>query len=302
MPTDAAAKRAYRNTLNRIIKRYRAREAATEREWRALLLAFRAQVADSILGTGTDFDIFVTDELTRNVDRLALELNQNMNLVLRPNETLTYQDGLESVVDPLNAMEIATYNLTISPSLAQVNALLGFSAELITDITDETRNKINEQIRLGALGGKSPRQVMQEITRILGFKGRTVVGGIAARAETIARTEINRAYNVAAQSQAEASLVDVPGMKKRWISTADGRTRETHLNAHIRYAANPIPVDEAFQVGSSELMQPLDPGGAASETINCRCSMELVTPTIGVVPSPLDAEVKQQKEERKDDK
>ena len=96
----------------------------------------------------------------------------------------------------------------------------------------------------------------------------------------------------------------VPGLLKRWVATPDKRTRESHLRAHIRYAANPIPVSEPFVVGGARLRFPLDPNGPPGETINCRCRELVVHPAIGdgrlQMDTMVEAERKRRAEERKE--
>ncbi|KKM17826.1 hypothetical protein LCGC14_1671820, partial [marine sediment metagenome] len=67
-----------------------------------------------------------------------------------------------------------------------------------------------------------------------------VVEGVAARAEAIARTEMTRINNLAQFSTQEQAGNLIPGLLKRWIATARGNTRDTHISAHRRYFNNPI--------------------------------------------------------------
>ena len=55
-------------------------------------------------------------------------------------------------------------------------------------------------------------------------------------------------------------------LKKVWIATPDGRTRESHLEMD----GEEVDVDEAFSNGC---MYPGDPNGDPSEVYNCRCTM-----------------------------
>lgn len=55
-------------------------------------------------------------------------------------------------------------------------------------------------------------------------------------------------------------------LKKVWIATPDGRTRESHLEMD----GEEVDIDEAFSNGC---MYPGDPNGDPSEVYNCRCSM-----------------------------
>lgn len=95
-------------------------------------------------------------------------------------------------------------------------------------------------------------------------------GGWQWKARRIARTEAALALNAgtfyAALSNAEAADEQ---MWKCWISTADERTRPTHVfcDGQVR------KLDDPFAVGGFPLLYPADPEGPGHETINCRCSL-----------------------------
>ena len=61
-------------------------------------------------------------------------------------------------------------------------------------------------------------------------------------------------------------------MSKIWISTADERTRPTHVDAH----GQRVPLDATFSVGSDELEYPCDPSGSPEEIANCRCRVSVL--------------------------
>jgi hypothetical protein len=64
--------------------------------------------------------------------------------------------------------------------------------------------------------------------------------------------------------------------KKSWLSALlPGRTRDSHVEAHVRYQATPIPIDEDFEVGSGRGPCP-GMMGVAEEDINCLCTMTAV--------------------------
>lgn len=65
---------------------------------------------------------------------------------------------------------------------------------------------------------------------------------------------------------------------KRWVARMDGIERVDHHNAHLRYAAQAIPVNEPFVIGdrASRLRFPGDTalGAGPEQTFNCRCSVD----------------------------
>jgi uncharacterized protein with gpF-like domain len=179
---------------------------------------------------------------------------------------------------------------------------MDFSADLVTNIGQELRAKINNQIRLAVLAERSPMDAMKAITVDLGLarkvRGRDIVKGVNYRAEMVVRTEMGRVFNLANHAQQQLEAEEEPGMLKAWEAAADRRTRDTHLAAHVRYMNNPIPIDEPFVVGGHKMMYPLDPAGPPQETINCRCRAQTIHPLIGRIASPLDARIEKEKKRR----
>lgn len=62
--------------------------------------------------------------------------------------------------------------------------------------------------------------------------------------------------------------------KKGWLSTQDGRVRNSHDTRLHPHLAEPVELEAPFVLGSgATLMHPGDPGGKAGEIISCRCTM-----------------------------
>ena len=57
--------------------------------------------------------------------------------------------------------------------------------------------------------------------------------------------------------------------KKGWLSTQDGRVRETHDAAN----GQEVDISDVFTVGTAALKHPGDPDGPVGEVVNCRCTM-----------------------------
>lgn len=89
------------------------------------------------------------------------------------------------------------------------------------------------------------------------------------RAARIARTEIVSASNRGAIIGADSLGIDY---NKIWIATADGRTRDDHLQADGEQVAR----TSNFLVGGEYLEAPGDPKGSPENVINCRCAVGFV--------------------------
>ena len=105
---------------------------------------------------------------------------------------------------------------------------------------------------------------------------------IQSSAETIARTETIGALTEGSLMGAKAAEETGITVRKQWLSTFDGRERESHAAAHDRYQREAIGLDESFLVGGVAFRSPGNPTAGrtratAAESINCRCSMTYVT-------------------------
>lgn len=286
----------YVSELNAIAGRYGALEDTTIKRMLSMLKELRQRIAAQV-ATAQGWDAAHLQRLRANVEAQIETFESQLTSELQGAMQGAVQTGLDSVVQPFDKVGLRSGYHRFST--AQTNAIVDFSARLVKQISDEARAKIDQQIRLAVLGDKSPLDAMKGITSDLGIDARTgvwkarpdPVQGVAARGETILRTEMQRAFNLATHSQQLASAQQIPGLTKSWMATADGRTRPTHLRAHMRYKNNPIPVDEPFIVGTARLMYPCDPNGPPGETINCRCRSVTHHPALGRVGSSLDGRV-----------
>jgi HK97 family phage portal protein len=131
------------------------------------------------------------------------------------------------------------------------------AADLVTHVTETTRDAIREAVLAGRTEGLSVREIAKRIQE-------TTFGEIsAARAVTIARTETVGALNAGAFEAARSSNVM---RSKEWLTQGDDRVRETHA------ALNGQRVDIGAAFGNG-LRYPHDPAGPAEETVNCRCTL-----------------------------
>ena len=131
-------------------------------------------------------------------------------------------------------------------------------------ITQYTRDVIANILSDAALTGAS----INDIVRAL--EASPELG--AMRARRIARTETTAAANTA--SLINAKETGVP-MRKIWLAVNDNRTRHSHRNID----ETKIPIDDAFNVNGTQMMQPgvrTQPNGMTvpgPEIVNCRCTL-----------------------------
>jgi hypothetical protein len=111
------------------------------------------------------------------------------------------------------------------------------------------------------------RQVDKSQEEIAAYIRENVYSIVRPYAATIARTEVNSAYNEARQARFNESGYT----HKAWVNSGDDKVRHAHL-VGIGY----IPIDEPFNVGGEDMLYPLDDslGASAGNIINCRCRLK----------------------------
>ena len=92
------------------------------------------------------------------------------------------------------------------------------------------------------------------------------------RAATIARTETHNAASYANHAVNES--LRIPNPKKRWVATADARTRQTHAAAN----GTEVDINEDFIIGGVPMSYTGDPRGGPANVINCRCVTLYIDP------------------------
>lgn len=286
MPVSSAERRAYNRAMRALVERLGRVDAETIRREVALLRELRNRISGELLAGGSDWTLYQGRQLRANLERMIAELESQLIQETGGAVAQAWELGGRAAVEPLN--EVGFGGVFFQPTLAQVNILVDFSADLIRGITAEALAKINRELRLAGLGHRNPYETMQAITQILGLKGRALTG-VAYRAEMITRTESLRAYNMANQAQIGRIAGTLPETRKRWIHSGKPKPRIDHIMMHERTYREPIPWDQPYVFSDgSQLMQPHDPAGPAHQVINCGCTQCPVVADFGVIGSPLD--------------
>ena len=133
------------------------------------------------------------------------------------------------------------------------------SVYLVTKINEITREKLRSVISEGVAAQKSFLSISKDIQKIYGddFGPR--------RAITIARTEIVSASNYGAQQGALSTGLE---LEKKWITTLDGRQRDSHNDCHGQVR----DMDKPYDVGGHPGQFPGDPKLPVGQRIKCRCA------------------------------
>lgn len=154
---------------------------------------------------------------------------------------------LLSVTDP----EVLDFLANKKVSLAE-----GATSTLAKDV----QRKI-VKVLAGAEEATSLSAAIAEVLKELEDEMEVMLGQMGARAEMIARTEVNSATSFARQQQMVLDEID----NHRWVSSRDGAVRTTH-------AAQEAVVREVGKQFPNGLKYPGDPDGSVEEIVNCRCT------------------------------
>ena len=125
-----------------------------------------------------------------------------------------------------------------------------------------SKKQITSAITQGVLQGESIPNLAKRI-------GRKLESSNAASMVRVARTAMTGAQNsgrIQAMHNAQDMGIQV---QKLWISTIDGRTRDSHRDLDGQLAE----VDKPFNSILGEIMFPGDPNASPANTWNCRCTL-----------------------------
>jgi hypothetical protein len=238
----------------------------------ALLEELRKEVAAQI--AGTDWQIYYQPQLKSAVERSGAEFSRRYRDSLSRALPNTWQAGIDQVDWPLNYVGIAVRAPEIS--MATLEILQGYSADLISGLTQSLLTQVNRELAMGMLGGKSVFQVMTALGKHITDPG--IFHSMSARLEAIARTEMGRVNSMSREARIQEVVQADPerAWMKKWISSGKFHPRPNHvaLNGVVIPVAKDFskfgergPVDEGAGIA-----YPHAPGLPAGEAINCGCS------------------------------
>lgn len=125
---------------------------------------------------------------------------------------------------------------------------------------DWNRRQFNDEILAGIMQGENLKQITDRVA--------PYVDGNRKSAVRAARTAITGAQNGGRQyAYQEAAKLGI-AVRKRWIATKDGHTREAHGLADGQV----VDYDKPFVVGGFKMMFPGDPSAPGHLVWNCRCT------------------------------
>ena len=253
---------AFDRKVKELVARAQNLEDAEVKKVITLLADARKTVAATV--ATTEWQAYRLPEYKNAIERALEEFGDRYGVDLREAQRSFWEDGINMVDEPLRT--VGVYASFPALDTTVLGIMQGYGADLVKGLSKDAALKINNEITMGLMGQKTPYEVMQAVGANL--KDKSIFTSIAARAETITRTEAGRVLEAASQARLEAAAPLVPGLQKQWFHGANVRMpRPSHLAAvgQIR------DVDKPFDVGGEQLMYPRDPARSARNTINCSC-------------------------------
>lgn len=255
---------AYRRMINRIFQDIEQQNQKAIRRVIRMLHEARIRVIENLM-TAEGRDLYHLALSGMLIERWLPYFEGRYRLELPTEQWRPYEWDTFLNEELRHKLERSLQLVDLSPY--QLMVVQGYSIHPIHGLAGDALSKVNSALTLGILGQKTPFQIMQEITHILGEEELNAIGGISYRAETITRTELGRISSIAKFARLKEAAKVVPGLMKEWRAAIDDRTRGAHRAANMQR----VPIGEPFVVGGEELMYPLDPVGSPENTLNCRC-------------------------------
>lgn len=145
----------------------------------------------------------------------------------------------------------------------------------VQQVSQATRLKVSRHILAGIEEGESIFKIAKRIDTLY------LEQIIPHRSQVIGRTESMRAASAGSQMAAQGTGIE---LKKVWISTRDGRTREAPDSEfdHATADGQIVPLNDPFIVSGEQLMYPGDytMGASKGNHINCRCTHSFLDPEL----------------------
>lgn len=263
LPEDGAAPKALSPQRSALSAKATDRDAVRDRAWTARVLQFLPieQRYQKVLATYfTAQRDTVLERLQRSslitarkgVEEILFELDEQtgqLRDVSRPYFEEAIARGGDAVWTEVGASG------SFSPAAPETRIQIDYQLRQLSGIPERLRQRIEQEIAAGLSADESPAEIAARITQLY-------AGTAGARAGTIARTEVARAYNETRWT----------AMRQLGVETAEWLTARDEV---VRVEPFAHTIDgEQRRLGepfSNGLRFPHDPAGAPGNVINCRC-------------------------------
>ncbi|MDD2711375.1 MAG: hypothetical protein PHU77_00505 [Simplicispira sp.] len=238
---------------------------ATDQRVMALLHAAQAQIVQQLATQPADWQQWQLTRLRDQVETILVAAGQQAGAAVDMGLRQAWQQGEDIVDKPLAAAGMGVEIRLGALDARVLAAMRTFAVERLNNVATEAMGKISQQLGLVTIGGITPFQAIKAVQALLGSDS-------PRRATTIVRTEVSRAFAVAAQERLVQAAPLVPGLGKQWRRSGKIHSRWTHdlMDGQV------VDTDKPFKVpnpgGGFDLMQcPHDPKAPPEQVICCGC-------------------------------
>lgn len=263
--TSAERERAFRKKITEIVRGRTALQRETRDEVVRLLNQALTEIRADLAAAPSDYQLWSLPRLAAEITRTLAEFGEAAAAKVSTAAGDAWRLGQDLAEKPLEAAGIRVAAELPMLDTRQLTAMRAFMTDRIKDIGLAAANKINAQLGMVVIGAQTPSDAISSVTQILGESSR-------ARATTIVRTELARAFAVATQERMAQQAALVPGLKKQWRRSGKLHPRPHHdlADGQVKEVGEPFVLNPLGKP-QVKLMFPHDPKAPAGETINCGC-------------------------------
>ncbi len=282
--TDKQKVLEFERKIRQIQKRALRLDAETKRACEAIVRQTSQKIQELILASAPAEGVFparVVIPLNGQIGREVNLMTTQLLHMIDNGQNLQWQAALNAGAETAYTLGFNAAFFHPTPELLMIAK--SYTADFIKSIGPEFMKDVNGLLSRGALGALSPVTVMQEMDKLMLKGGLGGTESVSYQVERITRTEIERIYSIALDTQIQAFADALPPeakekLYKEWITGPD---RPGRREQHRQMDRQKVGVDDPFICPDGEvLMYPRDPAGSAGQTINCGCSWALVAESI----------------------
>jgi hypothetical protein len=279
--TDKERKRLFQRARREVLRRRTAIQRDTAAEIVRLLNLARDRIRETLAAQPTDYERWYLPQLQRQIEDRLAEFERAASRAAAAGHEAAAAAGRELIEAPLRSAGVLVQAAAPGVDARQLEAMRNFLTDRIKGLTGAALDRINTELGLVILGVQAPGEAVAKVAAILGKDAR-------ARASTIVRTEIGRAFSSAAHERMKASAQHLPGLKRLWRRSGKLRSRPEHdaIDGQVRGVGEPFEVVDARTGEVVHLMYPRDPAAPPGQTINCGCEALPFMESWGLSPGP----------------
>ena len=204
-------------------------------------------------------------ELTRQTAEQLAHVNETATAYINNNLPEVYAMNYNATGEAFNG--IGGYSFTLTDADTIRNLVESDSSLLPMRELDFAKDvawnieKMNAEVLQGILQGESMDNIADRLAQVIGMNLNSAIRA--------ARTMVTSAENKGRQDGFERAAASGIILKREWIATSDGRTRDWHRELD----GVTVAVDEPFENAIGKIMYPGDPSADGANVWNCRCTI-----------------------------